>query len=387
MGFLLTVSLRSLLLAAAAGAALAIGRVKSPAVRHAVWTLVTISMLAIAIVSATLPDVPVRVLQPAHTLHQPSPSPATLLKAPLHIPTRPSPWALVYAAGFLALAARLAFGYVLARRLVRAAVPLVHLDRVFESAQIAVPLNIGRRVILPVAWRTWDAAKLDAVLIHERTHVRRADWAIAALAAVNRCIFWFHPLAWWLEARLRTLAEEACDDASLAQTASRKIYAQTLIDMAAALRGTNHRVAWHALAMAKGADVRMRIERILDDSRPLFPPLTRARWTALALFAVPIIYLTGVARPARVAAQQPQPAARYYVQGEVSQPGEYKLTVPTRVLKALVDAHGFRDAADTSDILILRDGARLHFNYQEVSHNRNLEQNILLRPGDIIIVR
>jgi TonB family protein len=133
--------------------------------------------------------------------------------------------------------------------------------------------------------------------------VRRRDWAIGAFASANRCIFWFHPLAWWLEARIKSLAEQACDDASLAHV-DRESYAEVLVEIAAALRGAKHRVAWQAMPMAKGAEVRMRIERILDDTRPLSTPLTRTRWAAIALAAAPIIYIAAVARPAHVQAQQ-----------------------------------------------------------------------------------
>jgi hypothetical protein len=62
------------------------------------------------------------------------------------------------------------------------------------------------RVLLPLEWREWDRNKLDAVLAHEGAHVRRRDGLIAALAAVNRCVFWFHPLAWMLERKLALLA-------------------------------------------------------------------------------------------------------------------------------------------------------------------------------------
>ena len=389
MGFLLAISLRSLALAATAGATLLIFRVRSAAARHAVWTLITAGMLAIAIASATLPDVPVRVLKPVSAF---SPRPASTaafaaLKTPLHIPARPSPWAIVYALGFLAFAARLAFGYVLTRRLLSAATPIPHLGRVRESARIAVPLNIGRLVLLPADWRTWNAAKLEAVLTHERTHICRADWLIAAIAAINRCVFWFHPLAWWLEWRLRTLAEQACDDASLAHI-DRDTYAQTLVEVAATLRGTKHRVAWDALAMTKGAEIRMRIDRILDESRPIARPLTRVRWAALALAVLPVVYFAAVARPARILAQQaPALPALYFVHGEVLRPGEYKFVVPTKVLAALVDSGGFLDGAHRNDIVIIRGSTRLYFNYGEVIRGINREQNVFLQPGDIIIVR
>ena len=41
-----------------------------------------------------------------------------------------------------------------------------------------------------------------------------------------------------------------------------------------------------------------------------------------------------------------------------------------------------------NDIVMLRHGGtRLHFNYREVIHNINLEQNVFLQPGHTIIVR
>jgi TonB family protein len=64
------------------------------------------------------------------------------------------------------------------------------------------------------------------------------------------------------------------------------------------------------MAMAKGADVTSRVDRILDEARPLFPPLTRTRFASMALAALPVVYFLAVVRPAHVQAQQPaRPAA------------------------------------------------------------------------------
>src|ERR1043165_5936580 len=82
---------------------------------------------------------------------------------------------------------------------------------------------------------------------------------------------------------------------------------------------------------------------------------------------------------------------RYFIQGEVNQPGEFKLFVPTKVLEALVNAGGFRDFAKTKDIVIIREegteSKRLHFNYKDVIKGKHLDQNIFLKAGDIIVVR
>ena len=77
---------------------------------------------------------------------------------------------------------------------------------------------------------------------------------------------------------------------------------------------------------------------------------------------------------------------KYYIQGEVNKPGSYELVVPTTIMEGLVNAGGFRDFANTRKIRILRGNQEFKFNYNQVSHGKNREQNIYLEPGDQIIV-
>jgi polysaccharide export outer membrane protein len=77
---------------------------------------------------------------------------------------------------------------------------------------------------------------------------------------------------------------------------------------------------------------------------------------------------------------------KYYIQGEVNKPGSYDLVVPTTIMEGLVNAGGFRDFANTRKIRILRGSQQLRFNYNQVSHGKNREQNLYLEPGDQIIV-
>jgi polysaccharide export outer membrane protein len=79
---------------------------------------------------------------------------------------------------------------------------------------------------------------------------------------------------------------------------------------------------------------------------------------------------------------------RFYIQGEVNRTGAFPLLVPTKVLEALVNAGGFRDFANQKKIVIMRmTGERLNFNYKEVIKGKKMDQNIYLKPGDIIIVK
>ncbi|HUK88995.1 MAG TPA: polysaccharide biosynthesis/export family protein [Blastocatellia bacterium] len=78
---------------------------------------------------------------------------------------------------------------------------------------------------------------------------------------------------------------------------------------------------------------------------------------------------------------------KYYIQGEVQKPGVYALLEPTTVLEALGNAGGFREFANTKNVLILRGTQKFRFNYKSVREGKNMEQNIVLQSGDQIIVR
>ncbi len=138
-----------------------------------------------------------------------------------------------------------------------------------ESDSVRVPLTTGvelMRVIFPADWREWPAAKRKAVLAHELAHARRRDPLIALVVAVNKCLFWFHPLAWWLERRLPVLAEHAADDRALAVSFDTQAYARLLLDTAARMDTGGRRLIWHSAAMS-GPVVAQRIRRVLDVRR------------------------------------------------------------------------------------------------------------------------
>ena len=79
-----------------------------------------------------------------------------------------------------------------------------------------------------------------------------------------------------------------------------------------------------------------------------------------------------------------------YVLGKVNKPGAYSLGQKINVMQALALAGGLNAFADADDIGILRevDGkqVKIKFNYKEVIKGKNLEQNITLKAGDIIVV-
>ena len=81
---------------------------------------------------------------------------------------------------------------------------------------------------------------------------------------------------------------------------------------------------------------------------------------------------------------------KIYVLGKVNRPGEFTMAKPLDVTQALAIAGGLATFANASDISILRRSGggqqAIQFDYSEVEHGRALEQNILLQPGDVVVV-
>jgi polysaccharide export outer membrane protein len=79
-----------------------------------------------------------------------------------------------------------------------------------------------------------------------------------------------------------------------------------------------------------------------------------------------------------------------YVIGQVNKPGAYVMNPQINVLQALSVAGGATPFAGLNDIIVIRGsgaGQRvLPFRYSDVSKGRNLEQNVLLEAGDVVIV-
>jgi polysaccharide export outer membrane protein len=81
---------------------------------------------------------------------------------------------------------------------------------------------------------------------------------------------------------------------------------------------------------------------------------------------------------------------RVYVIGQVARPGAVMMNDPLTVLQLLATVGGVLEYADKDAIFILRQEngreRRYRFNYNEVLRGKRPEQNILLQPGDTVVV-
>jgi beta-lactamase regulating signal transducer with metallopeptidase domain len=309
---LVSATIRAFGLGLAAFVGLLLFRIRSSAARHATWTVVLVGMLLQIPLGVVAPTVPLKALQ---TLPAPIqqrvmesarisvPTAQTLAPASYKRTEPKSRWVSlsgtltgVYLAISILLFARMALGSWGLRRILRDAKPIPNLGPgIFESASFVVPGSVGcfrARILLPRAWRDWNSVKLQAVLAHERAHIRRRDWLIRVVSHVNVCMFWFHPLAWWMERELARLAEEACDDVALSEMDDREQYAATLVDIARAAAADGGVLNWRVISMAKQSNVMRRVNRILNRRLQVPKPFGRLAWVTLVVCSLPVIYLS-----------------------------------------------------------------------------------------------
>ena len=129
--------------------------------------------------------------------------------------------------------------------------------------------------------------QIEAILVHELAHFRRRDNLTAALHMVVQSLFWFHPLVWWVGARLVHERERACDEEVLRQGSEPRVYAEGI------LKTCEFYVAFRpplvCVSSVTGSDLKRRIEQIMSGE----PGSALTGWRKLALAAAGVAAIAG----------------------------------------------------------------------------------------------
>jgi bla regulator protein BlaR1 len=143
---------------------------------------------------------------------------------------------------------------------------------------------------------------LRAILAHEVSHVRRRDNLAAALHMAVEAIFWFHPLVWWLGARLVEERELACDEAVLQLGNSPSIYAESILKTCEFCVGA----PLACVSGVTGAELKKRIVRIMTpDPAKKLSPGRRLLLASVGVVSMVGPVLFGLWNTPRVRAQSP----------------------------------------------------------------------------------
>ncbi len=225
-------------------------------------------------------------------------------------------WSLLIAAAWcvasLLRAIQLAKGALELRRLARAATPIPAPDlcasllaqsrrgesrpiQLCTSTEVDRPSVLGffrPRILLPATLlETLTPAELHQVLLHELEHLRRRDDWTNLFGRLALVVFPLNPVLLWLERRLATERELACDDRVLEATGARKAYATCLAHLAEhtlVRRGVSLALAFvgiHSAWLGRSVLAR-RVTRILSlPTRSLSPRTSSAFVTLLIALA------------------------------------------------------------------------------------------------------
>jgi uncharacterized protein (TIGR03435 family) len=172
------------------------------------------------------------------------------------------------------------------------------------------------------------AAELQAILAHELCHVRRRDNLATLMHMVVEAVFWFHPLVWWLGARLIDERERACDEEVLRSGSEAEAYAEGILKVCELYLQSPVK----CVAGVTGANLKKRIEAIVANRPMLNLNLPKKVGLMLAaILAVAIPMILGITNAPELRAQA-ESVARFEVAAvRPSPPLQLPLRAPVRM--------------------------------------------------------
>jgi len=294
----------------------------SSSLRHRIWALSFVGLALLPLFTLRLPEI--RVERPGKSIaYKSAPLSKALVTpvaqamssgapAPLTISQTPSssstfPWEILGLV-WLALLARLGRQIMGAAKLSWGGVDLAvdpadgvppH-TRVLRTASVSVPVTFGfvrPTILLPLESVDWDPARLRAVLLHEGAHIRRGDWGWIVFAQWVSVLYWPNPLVYYALVRMRAESELAADESVIRSGVNAITYAQTLVEIAASIRGEKF---GSVLPFVEMGSLKARISAILSNTeirRPLGRTAAILLLAACFLVVAPYAAIRVVAGP------------------------------------------------------------------------------------------
>ncbi len=160
-----------------------------------------------------------------------------------------------------------------------------------------------QRLVLPAyLWNELDAEGRVAVVTHELAHLRRRDHWVRWIDLVVGCVYWWHPIAWWVRSRIGAESENCCDAwVTWLNPKSRRAYAEALL----AARQFISSDVYAAPALGMGAGAR----KSKNFARRLTMIMTRKDAPGMSVtdlaFAMAVVCAGWLAIPAQSGAAEP----------------------------------------------------------------------------------
>jgi bla regulator protein BlaR1 len=138
-----------------------------------------------------------------------------------------------------------------------------------------------------------SSEQIRAILAHEVVHVRRRDNLTSFGHLLAQAVFWFHPLVWWIGARLVDERERACDEAVLDAGSERQSYAESILKTCRLFKES----PLVCVSGITGADLKKRIEHIMtSDVRSRLNVWKKGLLAAAGSAALAVPFVIGIVR-------------------------------------------------------------------------------------------
>ena len=368
--------------------------IKSPALRHLLWTIVLLKpIVAVAISSPYTLFTPLApsvdtdwnppALSPAEhpTVHI-ADSPAIATSS---VPLTTAGWgAALWIVGTVLLIGRILIGYGIvwclrhqaqvqhdgplcdALRQARRTLDYYPKVEVAVSSSISSPMALG--ILRPIIVFPADLVEklrtdeLTLILMHELAHVRRWDNLTLLLQRLVSAVLFFHPAVWLCGRMLRREAEQACDDLVVCVTGRSEAYARGLAhvaERAAHLNPLIRRIPTMN-AFAAESDLALRIRRTLGGGARQMGMRTRVL-VAVLLCPLAAVTLPSVSKiSAESSHNEPESSQDERLFIVVDQDGNMKLKTDKSVTFATLkqELQAKRQLLDNNTMLIIQGDER-----------------------------
>lgn len=158
----------------------------------------------------------------------------------------------------------------------------------YLSDKVNVPLVIGYFkpiVLFPVALAAQlDINQVEAILIHELSHIRRNDYLLNLVKMVIETVLFFNPFVWLSSRFIQIEREHACDDLVLSLTGTPLTYAHALLKLE--LIKIKDTPALSLAASGESQHLYQRIKRITDMKTNYVNPKQQILSITLALATI-----------------------------------------------------------------------------------------------------
>ncbi len=277
----------------------------------------------------------------------------------------------------------------------------------FESNMVDSPLTIGffkPVVLVPIGMLSqipYD--QVEAILIHEIAHVKRADYLINIIQNIIEALVFFHPVTWILSTQIRNERENLCDDFSVHLQRNPIHLAKALIEIQSQ--------AYHTPELALGGinpkyTLRKRIERILnvensntEKTKSFIPVITLIVFIlGLALFQisnnseaktdVPSTFQQVAEKPSRIE-KQPQPEKAQIAlvepsnQSQLLKPKKAISMQKTRVQPKINRSHSINDHKSKNSISVSLNGGEDEIMIKKTSRDGKRIEIVFVDPENI----